>query len=119
MMESFDEALGLQHEGEVPDEYVRRSALPRSPFEDAVDIARRMKAEDVAEGRPARPGPMCGPHLDEATVERQKLIADAILLERAQQALIRRVGDNLDRYGIFAELGAYALLWRTQAEAPG
>jgi hypothetical protein len=108
-------------EAEYPDEYARRVALPRVAFfEDAVDVARRMKAEDVAASCPRCSGPMCGPPKGDAAIERSKLMADAILLERAAAALRRRLPPDLNvaELSMLSGIQRIAGDWREQAEAP-
>lgn len=82
---------------EVPDEYVRRSALPRP-----------------------RRAPICGPPKTDAQISNEKLLADAILLERAHAALRRRISQPGDYdLSMLGGLMRYAGDWREQAEAPG
>lgn len=91
---------------------------------DPVEVARRMKAEDVAMSpvnQHRRTGPMCGPHkADQGTIEQQKLVADAILLYRAAQALRRRYpSDTSDGLKTTLDnLDAISVVWRSTAEYP-
>jgi hypothetical protein len=100
-------------EAEYPDEYVRRSALSHSQIMD--DLAGKYGPRVLPGDHPRRM-PMCGPPKGDAAIERSKLMADAILLERAVAVLRRRPVAYSEQTVI--ELGAIALLWRTQAEAP-